>query len=71
MPFPKVRSHEPSNCVNCEADLDGSWWFESGYPKGRYPRLVGIRRRGSTMGDQRRGLRSLATRALCVTDCSP
>ena len=36
MPFPKVRSHELASCFNCEADLDGSWWFETGYPKGRY-----------------------------------
>ena len=35
MPFPKVKSHE-LECFNCEADLDGRWWFESGYPTGRY-----------------------------------
>jgi hypothetical protein len=29
MPFPKVKSHELASCFNCEADLDGSWWFES------------------------------------------
>ena len=36
MSFPKVKSHELASYFNCEAELDGSWWFESGYLKGRY-----------------------------------
>ena len=36
MPFPKVKSRELASCFNCEADLHGSWWFETGYSKGRY-----------------------------------
>jgi hypothetical protein len=36
MPFSKVKSHELASCFNCEADLAGNRWFESGYPTGRY-----------------------------------
>jgi len=36
MSFPKVRSPELASCFNREADLHGSWWFETGYSKGRY-----------------------------------
>ena len=35
MPFPKVKNHELASWFNCEADLHGSWWFESGYPTWR------------------------------------
>jgi hypothetical protein len=35
MPFSKVKSPELASCFNCEADPDGSGWFESGYPTGR------------------------------------
>jgi len=35
MPFSKVKSHELASCFNCEADLAGNRWFESGYPTGR------------------------------------
>jgi hypothetical protein len=34
MPFSKLKSHELANCFNCEADLAGNRWFESGYPTG-------------------------------------
>ena len=30
MPFSKVKSYELAGCFNCEADLDGNRWFESG-----------------------------------------
>ena len=33
-PFPKIKSHELASCFNCEADPDGSGWFESSYPTG-------------------------------------
>jgi hypothetical protein len=34
--FPKFESHHLATCFNCEADLDGSHYSESGYPKGGF-----------------------------------